>query len=82
MQYKCLTIKSPIDARDLNAQEVFKKLTIPDILDLRKDLNIPRDQGSQGTCAAQTAAAMKEYQEKKDINFQFIHNLQVTESIR
>lgn len=36
------------------------------ICDYRNDLLEVRDQGSQGTCYAQSAACMKEWQEKKD----------------
>ena len=81
MNFKCNITKSPIDTRDVDADKVFRKLTLPDILDLRNFLNQPRDQGFQGTCAAHTAATMKEYQENKDIGFknyfspQFVYNL-------
>ena len=44
-----------------------------------------RNQGSQGTCYAQSAACMKEWQEKKDINSsdyfspQFIYNNRINQ---
>ena len=58
---------SPIDTRDWSAEEVLPKLVLPAKLDLRKDLQVVRDQGEQGTCSAQTAAAIKEYQEFNNI---------------
>ena len=56
---------------------------IPIVLDYRDKLTPIRNQGSQGTCAAQTAACMKEYQELLDNGFneymspQFIYNHRV-----
>ena len=55
-------------------------LDFEETLDLRKDLQPIRDQGSQGTCYAQSAACAKEWQEKKDYNLdehlspQFFYN--------
>ena len=75
-------VPSPRDDRDLNSEAIYdcsKKL--PATLDLRKHLNAPRDQSNQGTSAAQVAACMKEWQEKKKGDFidymspQFIYNL-------
>ena len=74
-------LPSPRDDRDLNSEAIYdcsKKL--PVTLDLRKHLNDPRDQSNQGTSAAQVAACMKEWQEKKKGDFvdymspQFIYN--------
>jgi hypothetical protein len=74
-------VPSPRDDRDLNSEAIYdcsKKL--PATLDLRKNLNAPRDQSNQGTSAAQVAACMKEWQEKKKGDFvdymspQFIYN--------
>jgi len=80
-KYKLNLEKSPTDNRDYIAESIFPaKGETPDALDLRKDLQPIRDQGSQGTCAAQTSACMKEWQEKKDVDFdehmspQFIYN--------
>lgn len=76
----CKTTPSPIDNRDWNAATIYKTSFLKPIVDLRDDLPPIRDQGQQGTCAAQTAACMKEWQEKKDYNFkgymspQFIYN--------
>lgn len=75
---------SPFDNRDWIADSIYSKSTVvPKKLDLRNNLQKVRDQGSQGTCAAQSAACMKEWQEKKDVNFdsyfspQFIYNLRI-----
>ena len=73
--------ESPEDNRDWSYSERLSLSdTIPIVLDYRDKLMPIRDQGSQGTCAAQTAACMKEYQESLDNNFkgymspQFIYN--------
>ena len=82
---KCKTTPSPPDERDWNAGNIYKKNIINPILDLRDDLPPIRDQGNQGTCAAQTATCMKEWQEKQDYNFteymspQFIYNNRVNQ---
>ena len=79
-QYICKTVPSPEDKRDWNAGSIYKIHSIKAELDLRNNLPPVRNQGSQGTCAAQTAACMKEWQEQKDYNFngymspQFIYN--------
>lgn len=70
--------KSPNDLRDLK----FTKTTteLPESFDLREKLMPVRDQGPQGTCAAQVASCMKEYQERMERGFneymspQFIYN--------
>ena len=74
--------KSPVDERDYVAESIFpsKAEPLPEILDLRSDLMSVRDQGNQGSCAAMSSSCMKEWQEKKDVNFsgymspQFIYN--------
>ena len=72
---------SPDDNRDWIAENIFSKLLkAADVYDLRNDLNTVRNQGRQGSCAAQTAACMKEWQEKQNIGYdnymspQFIYN--------
>ena len=77
-QYVCNLKKSPKDKRDF----IFRlsTTTYPDILDYRPSLQNVRNQGKQGTCYAQAAACMKEWQEKKDNGFdeymspQFFYN--------
>ena len=84
MDFTLPIVKSTPDKRDW----VYKSKNItkenqryyPEDLDLRHFLRPIRNQGSQGTCAAQSAACMKEYQEKLDMNFneymspQFVYN--------
>lgn len=79
--YDLNIIPSPIDTRDWIAETIHPKFVLDTSLDLKKDLQPIRDQGNQGSCAAQSGACVKEWQEKKDINFneymspQFIYNL-------
>ena len=64
-----LNVKSsPKDDRDWIYDKLITNIEseIKNILDLRDDLHPVRNQGSQGTCYAQSAACMKEWQEKKD----------------
>lgn len=66
---------SPKDDRDYIVERLFvnNRSIIghlhPDNLDLRPYLPEPRNQGSRGTCAAFTAACIKEYHERKDVNY-------------
>jgi len=87
MNYKCTTIKSPQDSRDFIADEMLVPITtFPTDLDLRGSLQPIRNQGSQGTCAAQTAACCKEWHETMDIGLkehfspQFIYNHRVNKT--
>ena len=80
------TTRSPEDERDWNSESIYdESFSLPSTFDLRPQLNRIRNQGTQGTCAAQTAACMKEWQEKKDVNFddymspQFIYNYRVNQ---
>lgn len=71
--YICNFKKSPLDKRDY----IFhSKGDFPDTLDYRPQLQKIRNQGGQGTCYAQSAACMKEWQEKIDEYFspQFFYN--------
>ncbi|QKF93587.1 peptidase C1a [Fadolivirus algeromassiliense] len=81
--YKCGALRSPHSDKDLIAEHIYPKtkdLSLPVILDLRPELLHVRDQGSQGSCVAQSTACMKEWQEKKDVQLgeymspQFIYN--------
>ncbi len=71
MSYRlCLVTQSPIDSRDWVLESILNYTgELPTILDLRNELLPVRNQGKYGTCAAMTAACIKEYQERKDINF-------------
>jgi len=80
-------IPSPHDERDFNIDSLYKtKLELPNVLDYRSDLNPVRNQGSQDSCAAMTAAVMKEWQEHKELGFekymspQFVYNLRPNKS--
>ena len=64
--------ESPLDTRDYIFKTEFihnNELKYPETLDLRDDLMPVRNQGSQGTCYAQSVACMKEWQERKNYNF-------------
>lgn len=83
MNFKLGAIQSPHDTRDLVAEHIYpntRAIALPKELDLRKDLQPIRDQGEQGSCVAQSCAAMKEWQEKKQLGLnqymspQFIYN--------
>jgi len=79
-QYKLNLEKSPIDERDWLYSNFITALSFPNTLDLRDKMFDVRDQGSQGSCAAMSGAAMKDWQEKVDVNIdeymspQFIYN--------
>lgn len=83
MSDKLLLIdQSPEDSRDYKAEEHLDMVFSKDgFVDHRKSMLDVRNQGSQGSCAAMSAAAMKEWQESLDINLkgymspQFIYNL-------
>ena len=82
MEYECNVTPSPIDTRDYDIRNFEKALVLnpPSTFSLVKDLQGIRNQGRQGTCAAQTAACIKEWQEKMDYRFdrhfspQFVYN--------
>jgi C1A family cysteine protease len=77
--------RSPVDKRDYIAESVYPAdVNLPAELDLRPMLQPIQNQGSQGTCSAQVASCIKEYQEKKLQNLtgidgkmspQFVYNL-------
>jgi C1A family cysteine protease len=78
MEFICNALVSPEDKRDY----IFVGTTgdLPAILDYRTDLRPIRNQGSQGTCYAQSAACIKEWHEYRDYGFlgqlspQFFYN--------
>jgi len=77
--------RSPIDNRDFVAESIYPDdIEIPKTLDLRPYLQPVTNQGSQGTCSAQVAACMQEYQARKELKLtgennkfspQFVYNL-------
>lgn len=77
-------VPSPRDDRDWNCDVLHDKtVKLPSTLDLRSKIPGVRNQGSQGTCAAQVASCMKEWQERKNVDLkgymspQFIYNNRV-----
>ena len=69
-QFKCALRRSPPDLRDWKYHEhIVGAVSIPASLSLLNTLNTVRDQGTLGTCAAFAGSAMKESQERKDINY-------------
>jgi len=74
--------KSPVDKRDFMLESIYpNRVVLPEIWDLRPQMRPVRDQGQQGTCSAQTAAALKEWEELTDVELreylspQFVYNL-------
>ena len=72
---------SPYDSRDWVAESIYLVgYQLPNTVDHRNKLQPIRNQGNQGSCAAQAAACMKEWQEYYDVEFnkymspQFIYN--------
>lgn len=77
--------KSPVDPRDFMLEAIYPDpVKLPEVWDLRPQMKPIRDQGQQGTCSAQTVAAMKEWQENVDVKFrdymspQFVYNQRST----
>ena len=65
-EYILNVIKSKDDERDRIYEGLMSSNEIVDVCDYRNELLKVRNQGSQGTCYAQSAACMKEWQEYKD----------------
>jgi C1A family cysteine protease len=87
-QYKFDLQRSPNDPRDYMLESVYPDdVKLPEIWDLRNNMLSIRDQGNQGTCSAQTVAAIKEWEELVDVEFkqhmspQFIYNLRANTQI-
>src|SRR3990167_9788620 len=68
----------PVDPNVMKMEDLFKIQTVagvrkvvslPETLDLRKDLPPIFNQGSRPTCAACSAVAVKAWQEKKDCGY-------------
>ena len=76
----CNLKKSKRDKRDFIYKGGRERPVVPANLDYRPELQRVRNQGRQGTCYAQSAACMKEWQEKRDNGFdeymspQFFYN--------
>lgn len=62
-KYKLNLRKSLDDGRDWRAENIYAAGLLPETFSVRDKLGPIRDQGSFGTCAAQTAICIKEYQE-------------------
>lgn len=82
IDYQFTLKRSPTDLRDLILCSIYPDdVKLPTTYDLRPEMPPVRDQGSQGSCSAQTAAEMKEWQERFNIESeeymspQFIYNL-------
>lgn len=60
---------SDFDSRDWMVDSILPLLAKDGYIDYRKVMLPIRDQGNQGSCAAMTAAAMKEWQENKDVGY-------------
>ena len=57
-------LPSPDDNRDYLVSSIYTApVVLPATLDYRTEMPPVRDQGAQGSCSAQTAAAIKEWQE-------------------
>ena len=81
MEYKLNFKRSSIDRRDyLYQSSIINTTELPEVLDYREVLMPVRNQGPQGTCYAQSACCMKEWQERRDYEFkgyfspQFFYN--------
>ena len=79
--YKFNLQRSPIDPRDFMLESIYPvQVDLPEVWDLRNNMPSIRDQGQEGSCSAQSAAAMKEWEERIDVQFrdymspQFIYN--------
>jgi C1A family cysteine protease len=73
MQHRVFTaaVPAPDDTRDhvVEAIRSVPARALPRALDLRHMLPEVRDQGESSTCAAQTGACIKEYHERREVDF-------------
>lgn len=70
MEFIFPVIKDPIDNRDhLLKSTIVKRAEIPETFSCIKDMMPIRNQEHTSECCAFSAAAMKEYQERKDVGF-------------
>ena len=84
--YKLDALASPTDNRDYQAESIFPPdISLPDEFDPRNSLLPIRNQGAEGSCVAEACAAIREIQEKKNINFedyfspQFVYNNRINQ---
>jgi len=85
LNYKYDLIPSELDFRDFKIESIYDvEISLPKKFDYIDQMRPIRDQGEQGSCSAMSAAAIKEWQEYKDIGFkeymspQFVYNLRST----
>ena len=64
--YVCNLKKSRRDRRDFIYTGSPERPILPSLVDHRSKLRQVRDQGHQGSCYAQAAACMKEWQEDEE----------------
>ena len=81
-KYKFNLKRSPVDHKDFLLGTIYPgAVDLPPIWDLRPQMQPIRDQGPEGSCSAETASEIKEWQEKVDQGYngymspQFIYNL-------
>jgi len=92
MSYLLNLVQSPVDERDWVAEQIYSarsvatSIKLPQTFTLVPQLPPVRDQGPYGTCAAQVASCMKEWQERKDVKFtsymspQFVYDNRINSS--
>jgi len=80
--YKFDLIPSELDPNDYQVEAVYHTtIKLPETFDYIDELTPVRDQGEQGSCSAMSAAAIKEWQERKELGYedymspQFVYNL-------
>lgn len=67
-KYPLTVVRSPFDKRDWKVSAIYPKdIILPKSVDYRPQMQPVRDQGTQGSCLAQSGSAMKEWQEHFDI---------------
>lgn len=84
--YKFDLIPSEVDPRDYQVEAIYHAVVeLPEEFNYIEEMPPIRDQGSQGSCSAMTAAAIKDWQEYKDLGYQdymspqFIYNLRTNQ---
>ena len=67
-KYKLNVIPSTYDSRDWRYETLVTIVAFPETLDLSEIMFDVRDQGGQGSCAAMSGAAVKDWQEIMDVS--------------